>query len=282
MNKYTNHSGGVIGSLLVALFLATAPVNLTQSQTWEVGAFVGLAVYHGELTPPEHLDYFQLLRPAGGLFVRYRASAWLRIRLAATAMQLHGSSTYTPYTIYRDSPVEMRTPLHELALTFEVSPMAMRLFGLDVRPFSYTGVAVCQFEPQLSYSGQWIKPQPLGTEGQGLAGQPEHYATTRPELPLGLGLRVALSQRVNLGLELNVRLPFTDYLDDISGGLVNYPRLLAERGEFIANLSNPQGTESTGDFRRGNPGKDAYLFGGASFSYVLNTGNSRRVRCPTF
>lgn len=214
--------------------------------------------------------------------MRYSPSPWLGLRLGATMTNLHGSSAYTPFTIYRDTPVEMRTPLRELALTFEFYPVDWQLFGLILQPYGYTGVAVCQFTPRLFFAGQWIEPQPLGTEGQGLAGEPDRYATTRPELPFGLGFRIALGRRVNLGLELNVRLPFTDYLDDISGQLVNYPLLLTERGEFVAKLSNPQGNELTGDFRRGNPGRDAYLFGGASFSYVLNSGNARRVRCPTF
>jgi hypothetical protein len=242
----------------------------------------GGSFYHGELIPIPFAQRYKLLRPAGSLFLRYSPADWLGIRLGATATRLHGDARYNGITVYRDLPVTLRTPLQEAALTIELSPVALRLFGREVRPYGYSGIAVCRFEPRLRIDGQWVEMQPLGTEGQGLAGNPSRYRTTRWVLPLGVGLRTALSERVLLGVELNARFPDTDYLDDISGRSVNYPLLRAERGETIARISHPAATERTGDYERGNAAMDAYFYGGLSLHYRFSVGGPGPIGCPTF
>jgi hypothetical protein len=271
------------GALLSALCFLTFSPQPLRAQNWEIGAQGGVSVYNGDLSPVDNLDYFRMLRPMGGVFLRYGPTEWLGFRLGYIATRLHGNADFNTTTVYNRQAVLLRTPLQELALTAELAPVPLRLFGLRFRPFLYGGVAVYRFSPQLRIDGNWIEMQPLGTEGQGLPGQPPRYRTTRVAVPAGGGLRVAVSDRIVLGGELGGRLPFTDYLDDISGRTVSYPFLLEARGPGVAALSNPRATAATDNFRRGNRAGDFYYFGALSLHYRLGTGRrAREVKCYRF
>ena len=271
-----------LSSLFLLLSLLAASRGL-KTQPLEVGALFGVSAYNGDLSPVDNLDYLKMLRPAGGVFLRYGPTEWLGFRLGLTVTRLHGDARFNTTTVYKQQPVLLRTPLQDLALTAEVSPFQVRIFGFNIRPYLYGGVAVYRFDPQLRINGEWIRMQPLGTEGQGLAGQPERYRTTRFAVPAGGGIRVAVSERIVLGAEAGGRLAYTDYLDDISGRTLNYPFLLEELGLEVASLSNPLATDTTRDFRRGNGAGDFYYFGAVSLHYRFGGEiRAREVKCYRF
>lgn len=268
--------------LALSFCLLTFPLTRAPAQPLEIGVLGGVSVYNGDFSPVRNVDYFQILRPAGSIFLRYAPADWLGIRLGLLVTTLGGNSDLNTTTVYRNRSVALRTPLRDLALTVELSPFNIRLLGLDVRPYLYTGGALYHFEPQLRIDGQWVKMQPFGTEGQGLPGNPPRYKTQGFAFTAGGGIRVAISDRIVLGAELGGRIPYTDYLDDVSGLAVNYPRLLRERGAEVATLSNPAATENTGDYRRGNRAADFYYHGGVSIHYRFGVGGGRPMGCPSF
>jgi hypothetical protein len=89
---------------------------------------------------------------------------------------------------------------------------------------------------------------------------------------MGGGIRLRFSERFAIGAELGGRITFTDYLDDLSETRVNYAQLERERGEPIAQLSNPSFTGEQAEYRRGNGAKDYYYTGGITLFYNLNNG----------
>ena len=54
----------------------------------------------------------------------------------------------------------------------------------------------------------------MGTEGQGIDGFGEKYKLTQFAIPMGAGVKIAVTERLNIGLEAGVRKTFTDYIDD--------------------------------------------------------------------
>jgi len=111
----------------------------------------------------------------------------------------------------------------------------------------------------------------IGTEGQYLegGGYPKPYSRTQLNIPLGLGLRYELSETVTLGVELNYRFLFTDYLDDISSSTYVDPNLFLNspyyKAHNIAQLAYdlsyraPAGSDYNIYRRRGSPNKkDAF------------------------
>jgi hypothetical protein len=131
--------------------------------------------------------------------------------------------------------------------------------------------------------------QPLGTEGQGLDGYDDKYNQLIAAIPLGLGLRFWLGDRISLLIEGSTRLLFTDYLDDVSDRPVVYEDILLGNGATAASLSNPGiipgSDEATQPYRRGDARNDGLYFLNLTLTYRTDGGRMGikvRKNCPTF
>jgi len=207
-------------------------------------------------------------------------------------------------------------------------------------PFIYAGVAVYynnpftyirdkeisgyQNDPLLKgenleqYRDQRIYLQPLRTEGEGsgINNAPAQYSLVGFAIPLGVGVRWKLSDRVDLRLSFGVRKTFTDHLDDVgsyfyadpkaflNGGLqTTDPTLsyiLSDRSMYrsvenagtsfpasnntgfnvqAVDLSRGRQIDEDHGEKRGFPNQqDWYALSGISISYILDPGD----RCPKF
>ena len=264
---------------LIIIFLVCSSLFL-HAQNYEVGLLLGGSGYSGDITPKSELFSTGKTHEALGLFARFDVNRKLAWRVSYNYAKISGddANANNPGRVNRN--LSFRSNIHELALLGEFNPI-----GSDKRlyPYLYGGAAVFKFNPEAVYNGQLVELQPLGTEGQGMNGFDSKYRLTQISIPLGVGVKYRITDRLNLGLELGLRKTFTDYLDDLSGNYVNYNDLLAGNGPIAAALGNRTGellgTEplviDTGS-QRGNADKDDwYYVGGLTISYQFYDKNSR-------
>ena len=105
-------------------------------------------------------------------------------------------------------------------------------------PFVSAGVGLFHFNPKAQLNGEWVRLQPLGTEGQGLSSIfPERklYSLLQPNVQLGAGVKFMLNQDLFLNFEINHRYTPTDYLDDVSTTYVD-PEIFIENYGFDQQL----------------------------------------------
>lgn len=105
--------------------------------------------------------------------------------------------------------------------------------GLNLDMYVFGGIGFMYFNPKAEFRGQWVALQPLGTEGQGLPGQPKKYSRFTFNVPYGVGIGKTLDRYTAINFEMTMRLTFTDYLDDVSGtyyGKENLIRDLTAQG----------------------------------------------------
>lgn len=198
----------------------------------------------------------------------------------------------------RNRNLNFKTLIRELSITAEYN-----LFDLTERKFSpyvFAGIGGFLFSPYTNDSaGTKVYLQGLSTEGQGLSAYPDRkqYRKAQLNIPVGGGIKYALSDDIHLGFELGVRKLFTDYLDDVSTTYVDESILRAERNALAAQLafrgdelkSNPQSYPAGGTIRGGSKYKDVYYFGQVRISFRMNwfdngDGYGRRrsnLGCPT-
>ena len=76
----------------------------------------------------------------------------------------------------------------------------------------------------------------LGTEGQGLSAYPKKklYKNNQFAIPFGAGVKLALSEKLKVCIEIGLRKLFTDYLDDVSGNYADSSILAGARGAQAA------------------------------------------------
>lgn len=100
----------------------------------------------------------------------------------------------------------------------------------------------------------WIPLKPLATEGQSLPGyNTDPYSLVQLVIPAGLGLRYKLTEKIDLSLEVGLRITTTDHLDDVGSRPYVDPIVLrvnvGSTSEALANRSAEAFHALTGESR---------------------------------
>lgn len=164
-------------------------------------------------------------RVSGGIYVNvmYRYALAARLEFNAGSIMAYDS-------ILKNDPSEGRyryrrnlqfkSNITELLLLAELHPLPL-LFQTNrwrVSPYLVSGIGLFHFNPRGLYHDEWVRLQPLHTEGQGFAEYPERtqYRLTQFNIPAGIGIRYECSALLNIRVEMLYRITQTDYLDDVS------------------------------------------------------------------
>jgi hypothetical protein len=274
--------------ILIASFCSL--VSFAQLQ---LGVFGGLSNYQGDLVD----KIYQAPRAAIGITAGYEISGRFNLRAGLTFAKVAGADSLNEKDYLRMRNLSFQSPITELSVTGEFNTLNMDIHRWS--PYLFGGLALFRFNPYtFDQNGNKVFLQPLGTEGQGLAGYESSnlYARTQLAIPFGGGIKFNVSDQFRIALEVGMRKLFTDYLDDVSGNYADPADLLANRGPLSVDLSYredemPGGNAiypSKGD-QRGSPKyKDYYYFTGLHLIYRLpeGSGGSRGSRksgygCPT-
>ena len=149
--------------------------------------------------------------------------------------------------------------------------------------YAFTGFSVMYFNPKAKIDGVKYALQPLGTEGQGIDGNPAPYSRITIGLPLGLGAKYKLTKKIQIGLEISNTYTTSDYIDDAHDKYYDNQAIAEEHGEIAAELAdrhlNEDGSNATpyesGKEMRGSPDfNDAYIFTTVTITYKLKRNNS--------
>ncbi|MEM9824161.1 MAG: DUF6089 family protein [Bacteroidota bacterium] len=265
------------------------------AQHLEVGLMLGGSNYEGDLAPSSVFDKLGATRVAFGGFARFNFNNYLAARLSANyaGVTADDSNASNVNSVRRN--LNFKSNILEFGLTAEINILGYQPYNLErvFSPYLFAGIALYRFNPKTEFQGQTIELQPIGTEGQGLPQFPERefYSLTQFSIPFGGGLKYALNDAWNIGVEIGLRKTFTDYLDDVSTTYVGDAEMLEARGELAAALSNRSGEPVMAGATRGNPDvQDWYIIGGVTVSYnFLDNGlvgfrrkSGKNTGCPTF
>lgn len=286
-----------MNKLAVAIFLLLCMSSVKPaSAQWEAirqegefGISVGGAHYFGDLNTRAKINRPKL---AVGAFFRKQFGNYIGLRVSAHYAQLGYSDVYNTDNEYqRRRNLSFNTNIFELALQgdFNFFKFVPGDPAHAFTPYVTLGVGVFSYDPFAYLNGQKVFLRPLGTEGQGLniPGYEDRkpYNTMAFCIPLGAGIKYALTDKMNIGFEVAYRFTMTDYLDDVSKtyvGIDNFPTL--PDGSFSQAALLQDRSYETSPERIGLPGrqrgfakqKDQYVFAEVTLSFNLTS-----YRCPT-
>ena len=276
------------------LFLLTTLCSFNlYSQSLHLDLYAGIANYQGDLQN-KRFDLEQS-KPAIGLGLSYDITNRITIRAAANYIKVSGSDATddkAKNVLFRNLRFKSTVLEAQLAVEYNFLDIEERGFS----PYIFGGLAVFHFNPYtIDSAGSKVYLRALATEGQGLLRYPEKslYANNEFAIPFGGGLKLALTDKLQVGIEIGLRKLFTDYLDDVSGTYADSGFLAAARGPQAAALAyrgseiNPNASYPAEGSTRGNSKtKDWYFTTGLKISYSLGSGVSgggrkRKLGCPT-
>lgn len=273
------------------LLLAVSPL-FARSQNLHADIFAGVANYQGDLQGKRFT--FSQAHPAVGIGLSYDITARLIARTGFTYGTIEGNDQKNSAgkgIELRNLRFKSRIAELQLGLEYNIFDLGERSFT----PYLFAGVAGYHFNPYTTdATGNKVFLRPLHTEGQGLDAYPDkkQYSLTQFAIPFGGGLKLAINDNLQVGLEIGLRKLFTDYLDDVSTTYADSAILannvspqaaaLAYRGDEI----DPSSSYPAEGAQRGNSKyKDWYYFTGLRISYRLGSGKNsdgsrNRVGCP--
>lgn len=265
-------------SVLLLQFLIT---SLWGQQGWEAGGWLGVSHYFGDLNTS-----LRLSDPgyAGGVVARYNFNKRVCIKFSGNYGNVSAQDADSENLFERARNLSFRSVIVDGAAQMEFNFLTYTHGSKDefFTPYLLAGLNVFYFNPQAEYNGQWVDLRPLGTEGQFRG---EEYYTTQLGLIYGMGIKIDLSYRLSLNLELSGRKLFTDYLDDVSTVYADKDDLGKLRGDIAVALSdrslllqgvNEDGRLSLPGRQRGNSvTKDSYAMLGLGLLYYFGD-----LKCP--
>ena len=289
--------------LFIAIATVVLPFGLF-AQSYEAGLMFGGSSYQGDISPETVNLSTGKIHPSLGLFFRYNVNKYLSAKANFSYGTISGDDARSSDEGRRSRNLSFQSNIIEFGITGELNLFGYEPGTLQRRysPYLFGGVAVFHHNPETNYEGELVELQPLGTEGQGIEGFEEPYKLTQVAIPFGVGMKYAITSRLNIGAEIGFRKTFTDYLDDVSGTYVAYSELLRENGELAAILADRRGEliedgsdvpviVETGTQTRGNPDQsDWYTIAGITVSYTFypksglgqNRGKKNDLGCPKF
>src|SRR2546428_7362727 len=250
---------------ILALLLT---VYKADAQKYEIGIFGGMSGYKGDIN---QFDYFKFTDPAFGLIFRNNFNPRNVLKIALTHGEVRGSDSQSGVMDQMQRNLQFSSIINEVSAQYEFNFFKYNPFadGEKFTPYLFTGLSVFNYDPKAE---DGVRLQPLGTEGQGLSGNPGKYSLTQFAVPVGIGFKANLSGQFNIFSELGYRYTFTDYIDDVSSyytDLSSSPnpttQFYADRSLEVGYPANTPGTQR-GDLNK----KDMYMFAvvGISISFV--------------
>ncbi|HMO31901.1 MAG TPA: hypothetical protein PKE63_01510 [Lacibacter sp.] len=315
--------------LTVCVHSSYAQIGLSSSNSrFEIGLNVGPMNFLGDLggnrgkgTLGPKDNNIPVTNMIGGISASYYPTEWIGFRIAGNLGRMEGddrlirqsqpADTWEGARKFRN--LTFRSPLYEAYAGIELYPTAMISLrngtGLPrFRPYLIGGVGLFKFNPQGLYTDPngnetWIDLRPLRLEGQGMVetGVPE-YSLVSYNIPLGIGIKYDLTERLTFGIELIHRITGSDYIDDVSRNYIDpnlfdiyLPPSQALIARQMANPSSfyPSNTPGYTPYRigrpRGNPKRNDSYFA-STFRLTWKIGdvyadwfkNRKSMRCPQY
>lgn len=228
---------------------------------------------------------FSLTRPAVSLAYRYKFAKNFNVHSSFNYLLVAGDDKLTTETFRSNRNLNFKSNIFELAVRAEVSIFSKKTghrYGIKKtlsrrhknrtwELIGFVGVGGFYFNPKgrNPVTGQYIALRPLNTEGQGLPGGPSKYSNFSLSIPMGVAWRMILNKYWNVGVELNYRKTFTDYIDDVSTKYYyDRPAQLQAYGATSVLMADPSLGEIPGatannadgtGAQRGDKQKDSYM-----------------------
>ena len=261
--------------LITVAFILLFTLQLS-AQYFVTGFTAGVTSYVGDLQPSA--PYTRSMGVSGGAYLRWNYSPIFAVKASGLYGSFAAADKYANGS-RKSRNLESVTTIYEAALTGEINLTKYDIIdGHITAPYLFAGVSGFYFNPQVksSVSGGYVDLQTLGTEGQLLNGG-KGYSRFAFAVPVGVGFKLALNKKINVGFEFGIRYAFTDYLDDVSGNYPNLEELAKQNPEaaalsyrmpafFNQKLENPEGRPRGDKYKH-----DMYYYTGVTLSVNLAT-----------
>lgn len=278
--------------LLLLLFLL--PLSVFSQRQLNLTLSGGFANYVGDLQ--EKRFTLEQSNAVFGAGLSYELLPKLLVHGTLKKGKVSADDQFSSRPLNRARNLNFTSNIYEAALVLDYS--LFDLYYSRFTPYVFGGGAIFRFNPiTTDRTGRAVALRTMSTEGQGIVEGRSPYRIMTVSIPMGVGVRLRVTDNAYLGYEIGIRKTFTDYIDDVSTTYIDRDLLLASRGQTAVQLAF-RGDEIKADepyppantIRGGSRHKDWYYFSGITLSIGLTNADGkilgRKVRrgsmdCPS-
>ncbi|MEO8861309.1 MAG: DUF6089 family protein [Ginsengibacter sp.] len=267
--------------IMSAVFSINAKAQYETVQEGEYGITLGAAHYFGDLNNRAAINRPKI---AIGGFFRKQYGNYTALRISAHFAQLGYSDKYSQNEYQRRRNLSFNTNIFEFALRgdFNFFKFIPSDPNHSFTPYATIGIGVFSYDPYAYLGGQKYYLRPLNTEGETFYQGRKAYGTMAVCVPIGFGVKYALTEKINLSFEVSQRFTTTDYIDDVSTTYVGVDKFPSPNPPSVAALlqdrSYVTGTPIGVEGRQRGFSKQKDQYGIAEFGISFNISS---YRCPT-
>jgi hypothetical protein len=250
-------------------------------QEAEFGITAGAAHYFGDINNRAAINRPKI---ALGAFFRRQFGNYIAVRLSGHFAQLGYSDVHSKNEFQQRRNLSFNSNIFEIALSgdfnfFKFTPTDP---NHSFTPYATIGVGFFSYDPYAYYQNEKIYLRPLNTEGQTFYQDRKAYGTMAICVPIGFGVKYAITDKVNISFEIAHRFTTTDYLDDVSTTYIGIDKFPAASGKSLAGIMQDRSFETgtpigvEGRQRGFSKQKDQYAIVEVGVSFNLTS-----YRCPT-
>lgn len=252
-------------------------------QEGEFGIAVGGGHYFGDLNTRAAINRPKI---SAGIFFTKQFSNYIGLKVSANYARLGYSDIYSKNETQKLRNLSFNSNIWEVSLQgqFNFFKFYPGVEGYTYTPYVSLGIGLFSYDPYAYLGGEKYYLRQYNTEGQGDTAYPDRkpYSSMAFCIPLSVGFKYNLSEKVNFFAEVGYRFTSTDYLDDVSttyapdafppvGGQPSIGYLLQDRSYEVT--TTPIGIKGR---QRGNSTqKDNYVLGHVGVSFNISS-----YRCP--
>jgi hypothetical protein len=252
--------------------------------TGEIGITLGAASYFGDLNTTGNITHSKF---AMGAFFRKQFGDYVAVRLDGQYARVGYSDIYSKNAYQHTRNLSFNSNIWEMTVRGDFNFFRFNPVDPEYRftPYLTFGAGAFNYNPYAYLNGTKYYLRPLHTEGQDSPLYPgrKEYGSMAACFPMGMGVKWALNENINIGLEIVYRFTTTDYLDDVSttyAGAAAFPSLpngQPSPAYLLQDRSYVYGTPiGIAGRQRGYSGQnDSYATGSITLSFNLGT-----YRCP--
>lgn len=206
------HYYNILAKLTFVVTLLAAAAHRAAAQNdveyrMEIGAGVGATAYQGDFND----GLFKGMQPSGAIVFRAIMNPYMAVRIAAMYTQVKGDlgGVNTVYPDLQNSGYSFKNTLGDLSATYEYNFFP---YGTGheyrgakrVTPFVSLGLGMTYVKCK---DGMWDYSSP--------ALYSSSKSTFTANVPIGLGVKYKIGDRLNLSLDWQMHFSFSDYIDGV-------------------------------------------------------------------
>jgi len=226
----------------------------------------GTSSYSGDVSG----ETFRNLRPAFNAELWFQMNRYLYLKSGASLYHISAND------VFPERNRDFR------ATNFEVYTSLMLGANPDWRlmPFAYAGIGISTNSPQYAIpsdgDNNFLNAKTLNTEGENIPG-----AFTI--LPLGVGVRFKLNEKLSIVADAGFRFTNSDLIDGVSASTIEVDNLSPEAISYFEAIRS-ESLNGVSQIGNGNPDRnDVYGIFSLKLQFKLNRNdNSNGIPCPPF